>query len=212
MKIKTPSTKVSKLALTFVVQHLSKVVNNVEISRQTLYQTHAYKVGTVWKLESTDGHRLVTNEVDASEIETNMGDSLSFRCILLPKFKLALSKAKKLYPTEMIDLEKLVETCGKNEFPDTSSLASENGYEWQISFNAEYLEEMLQAMRDNKRQTNVTLKMKSPTDPIKVSCGGTSYGLLMPVRGSTQWGVKEEEKAPGITEYKGVDALKRIYG
>lgn len=189
-------TTISKLALKYIVQHLSKVAGR-DADSPSFLKVHAYCTDTVWILESTDGHRLATNMVDRSEIETDLGESLSFPFAYLDDFKFALSKAKNFGEDYMIDVSQITVQCGRSEFPDTKTLASETGYDWSISFNVEYLTGLLHAMRDDKRTACVTLKMRDPKAPIKVTCGGTSYGLLMPVRGDNTWGPYEASKAVG---------------
>lgn len=65
-----------------------------------------------------------------------------------------------------------------------------------VSFNAEYLLDILNALKSNKRQTNVTLSIKDAVNPIRVTVNGTEgegserLGVLMPVRVPTSNKVK----------------------
>lgn len=185
MKVFKPSVQVSKLALTFIVQYL-KITDNAEFSRTTLHKIHARKTDdeSCWVLEATDGHRLVTNMVDKTEIEHNLGvnSELQFLDMFADDFKLLLKKHKNSGDTCMIDVSEFASKCLKDEFPDLKMVMPKaEMLQWSVSFNAEYLEEMLKAMRDHKRQTAVTLKFSGDKNPIVVTCGGSSYGVLMPI-------------------------------
>lgn len=193
--------KVSKLALTFIVNHQANVVKHVDSTRYTLTKTHARVPpdGTAWVIESTDGHRAVTNMVGFSEITHDKGGvmqdmPLEFAYEFADDFKLLLKKHKNMGETFMIDVSPFAAFAVKGQFPDLQAIMPRaETLQWSISLNAEYLEEMLLAMRDTKRQTAVTLKFSGDKNPIVVTCGGSSYGVLMPVRGETQWGPSEEK-------------------
>lgn len=191
MKAFKSEVKLSKLGLTHVVNYMDQVTYNADISRTTLRKVRAKRVETIWLLEATDGHRLVSNNIDETELEHNLGDiaEIAFNDYHLPELKLLLKREAKSGDAHMIDVSPYAVRCLKDEFPDVDTIKPRgDAYQWSISFNAEYLEEMLKAMRDTKRQVSVTLKFKDDKSPIIVECGGSSYGLLMPCRGVTQWG------------------------
>lgn len=77
-----------------------------------------------------------------------------------------------------------VELNGKGgEYPDYRQATPDYSktQTTKISFNAEYLEEMLRAMRENKRETNVVIEFDTPEKPYLVHVGDRT-GVLMPVR------------------------------
>lgn len=191
------NTEISKQTLKFIVQFLSEVTSNAEPNRVTLQKVRARIIKGVWLLEATDGHRMVSSNVDATEIVTDHGESICFPYAYLDFLKSSLKAAKKQMDTQMINVSLYTLPCPKSDYPDTDSiLPNKTGYDYEIGFNAEYLYEMLKAMRDNNNQVGVTLKIKGPRDPIIVTCNGSSNGLLMPMRvGSGQWGKNEESES-----------------
>jgi hypothetical protein len=196
--------KVSKQALTYIVQYLTTVVKNVAPYRNTLLKVVAKQTdnGEAWSLIATDGHRIVTNMVDASEIVHNFGVvecDIQFPASFVDHYKLKLKEAKSQDDDYTIDLGDMASRCLKDdEFPVVEYYLRPNpAYEYSVSFNAEYLEEMLRAMRADKRRTQVTLRFKDSTSPIRVTCGGSSFGVLMPVRDGCAWGVSKDSEKDG---------------
>lgn len=184
--------KISKLALGYCVNQLQYIVKGVDASRITMQQVRIRRMESVWVIESTDGHRWVTNEVDGTEVETEIKGELCFDLVALDDLKLIQKRLNKyMLDGDMVDVGELLKPCVS--YPDTESLRGNgNGYDYQISFKAEYLETMLKAMRTNKRTEIVRLSIKGPTDPIRVTCDGASFGVLMPCRDSNSWGLSEE--------------------
>lgn len=191
-----PKIEISKLCLTFVVQHLSNVVKRSDATMYTMQRVRVRRTddASCWIVEATDGRRIVTNMVDAPEVVTELDRPLEFPLDSLDLLKLKLKQLPKhMLDSDMVD----VTECEKKldlQFPPVETLLNRDERYYSVCFNAEYLEQMLHAMRDHKRQTMVTLRFKDDRAPIQVTCGGSSFGVLMPCRGETSWGKPEESK------------------
>lgn len=189
------NTEITKFVLDHVVRHLSLITKNTESNRNTLHKARARLINGKWLLESTDGHRIVTNTFDQDAIITEHGDSICFPFAYLDFLKSSLKGVKDKSDTHMVSVSFYTLPCPKSDYPDTDHFinASTAGYNYTLSFNAEYLEEMLRAMREHKRTAMVTLSIKSPTECVRVKCGDGTLGILMPMRGlNAQWGAQRK--------------------
>ena len=193
-----------------VLEAIISAADNIASSDPTRYSLNFVQVtldDKEYTVEATDGHRLIRRRFlrnaeidhaptgiygvhfdrskmlkqvlkDASKFseDVSLGDYgtlfLSKTSGALPEFP-NLSMFDKNFALDDRYLEQ-VETLKKEKIVDNTPLH-------RISFNAEYLREMLLAMRDHKRNETVTLIISGTTDPILVECDGNK-GLLMPVR------------------------------
>lgn len=154
-------------------------------------------VGGSVEVVATDGHRLVIVNLAQDAVTQGLKQGAT---VLVDVGKAAVSQYKLDIKSGLPVFEFPVKFIAPEgvQFPDVDAVTREpvampHDSALSVSFNAEYLEEMLRALREDKKSTAVRLVFKEKRDadgnlsidrtaPIRVSVGG-NIGVLMPVRG-----------------------------
>lgn len=161
----------------------AKHVASGDPTRHSLNFVQIDVTDTEYRLEATDRHRLVRKSI-AKDTGCESHPEPGRYGMHFDRVKLAQAFIKDTdkHSNQMLVPGVLVTGLDLPAFPNTKQLDSlVDSDSVTISFNAQYLQEMMLAMRDSKSET-VTLKVPKTTDKaIVVECCG-SNGLLMPVR------------------------------
>lgn len=194
-------TKVSKRVLNIVLNHLANTAST-DFTRYHLNGVRIkFKVPPgLWLIDSTNGHVLCRNEVPAADVQTGIDGDIFIRSEHVAMLKAKLKTVPKYAGDDfMIDISS--EAVKDDMFPDVDQVIPRlTGDEHVVSFNAEYLYEMLKAMREDKRTVNIRLRLPAnPASPITVNIANgdsTALGVLMPIRDDVaQRAYKEKQTA-----------------
>lgn len=157
------------------------------------------------QLAATDGHKLVyrTLKADCAEFPSEATELLiDADKTAITMFKALLKRSEAEYGKHSevvnIDVSSYINTNSGIKFPDVEMVVPKDSeyQELSIGFNAEYLFEMLKAMREENRTVGVKLKFKALKElngenfvitgldkhsPIMIEVG-SDIGVLMPMR------------------------------
>jgi len=195
------------------LQRLIALAKNIGTGNPTRYNMFGVLIAPLSidkvKLTATDGHRCVDLvEEDADLFKALSGESVFFKDADLKVLTAALKSFDKI-PSFRLDAtqDKVTVFIGETpihfdrglakSYPDVDRVRPRDDAKrvLRAGLNAEYLYEMLKAMRDDKRKLGVSLEftLESSYDtesdkpmlvssPIIVKLGDNASGLLMPMR------------------------------